>query len=105
MRRIDGHFECTLCSALLEIGDDARPQVMLMTVSGGRAERVVVADGCAVHRCPVVEPAAGRAGVRARTTGAAAPAGTRRGRRNSVTRLTPVGQWPCPGELERRRPR
>jgi hypothetical protein len=30
---------------------------MLITVSGGHAERVILAEDREVHRCPVVEPA------------------------------------------------
>ena len=57
MRRINGHYECTLCTAELDISEGTQPQIMLMTASGGSAERVIVASGHVVHRCPVIEPA------------------------------------------------
>jgi hypothetical protein len=51
MRRVDGHFECTLCGAVLDIPDDATPLVTLVARGGEPNRRVISVDGAQVHAC------------------------------------------------------
>jgi hypothetical protein len=52
MRRIDGHHECMLCGAVLDVPDDATPVVTIVAASGEPNIRVISAEGVEVHACP-----------------------------------------------------
>jgi hypothetical protein len=51
MRRVDGHFECTLCRAVLDIPEDATPLVTLVASSGEPNMRFISVEGREVHAC------------------------------------------------------
>jgi hypothetical protein len=51
MRRVDGHFECMLCGAVVYIPAYATPLVTLVARSGEPNMRVISVDGVEVHAC------------------------------------------------------
>src|SRR3954452_9965083 len=56
MRRINGHYECSVCDEVLDVGDDIHPTVMMLTATGERAQRLLLVGGSEVHRCAVGQP-------------------------------------------------
>jgi hypothetical protein len=56
MRRINGHYECSLCDEVLNVGDDVHPTVMMLTANGAPAQRLLLVGGVEVHRCAVGQP-------------------------------------------------
>lgn len=65
MRLRDGHYECTLCGAVLDLPDGVTPLVMLRASSGEPTMRTISVDGREVHSCPVgTAPTPGPATVR-----------------------------------------
>jgi hypothetical protein len=57
MRLRNGHYECTLCGAVLDVPIGVTPLVMLRASSGQPTLRTISVNGSEVHRCPVGEPA------------------------------------------------
>jgi len=52
MRRVDGHYECVLCGAVLDVAEDATPLVTLVASGGEPNMRVISIDGVQLHACP-----------------------------------------------------
>ena len=51
MRRVDGHWQCTLCGAILDIPADEDPDVIIKSASGQPTVRTLNIDGKEIHRC------------------------------------------------------
>jgi hypothetical protein len=56
MRLRNGHYECTLCGAVLDLPVGVTPLVMLRASSGEPTMRTISVDGKEVHSCAVGEP-------------------------------------------------
>ena len=56
MRLRNGHYECTLCGAVLDVPVGVTPLVMLRASSGEPTMRTISVGGTEVHSCPVHEP-------------------------------------------------
>jgi hypothetical protein len=55
MRLRNGHYECTLCGAVLDLAEGVTPLVMLRASSGEPTMRTISVNGKEVHSCPVGE--------------------------------------------------
>jgi hypothetical protein len=53
MRLRDGHYECTLCGAVLDITIDVQPITMVKVTGSAPAVRVILVEGVEVHCCPI----------------------------------------------------
>jgi hypothetical protein len=51
MRRVDGHWHCTLCGAILDIPVDEDPDVIIKSAGGQPTVRTLNIGGKEIHRC------------------------------------------------------
>ncbi len=51
MKLRDGHFECSVCGAVIDVPLDATPMMILANHSGKPIERLIWVGGKEIHRC------------------------------------------------------
>jgi hypothetical protein len=53
MRQRDGNWRCGQCGALLDLGVDAKPFIVIKSAGGQLTMRTVNVRGNEVHSCPI----------------------------------------------------